>query len=182
ELGQAIIYSTPDQLEAMSMADHLAILNKGVVEQIGDPETIYGKPKNRYVASMIGSPAMNFLEGTWEASDTEAYLNCGDFKIKLTKFKEPIEKDSTSSELTFGIRPEHIKVNHEKISPESVQANVIMEEPLGSETILHLNINEELVKAIVPPTFQTKYGEKLWMDFDMDRIHVLDTKTENVII
>jgi ABC-type sugar transport system ATPase subunit len=57
-----------------------------------------------------------------------------------------------------------------------------MEEPLGSETILHLNINEELVKAIVPPTFQTKYGEKLWIDFDMNRMHILDTKTEKVII
>lgn len=182
ELGQAIIYSTPDQLEAMSMADHLAVMHKGVIKQIDDPETIYNKPTNRYVASMIGSPAMNFLEGTFEATDAESYLNCGVFKINLTKFKEPIERDSTSSELTFGIRPEHIKVNHEKISPDSVEAKVIMEEPLGSETILHLNINEELVKAIVPPTFQTKYGEKLWIDFDMNRMHVLDAKTEKVII
>ncbi|MCW4042202.1 MAG: ABC transporter ATP-binding protein [Candidatus Bathyarchaeota archaeon] len=182
ELGQAIIYSTPDQLEAMSMADHLAVMHKGVIKQIDDPETIYNKPTNRYVASMIGSPAMNFLEGTFEATDAESYLNCSVFKINLTKFKEPIERDSTSSELTFGIRPEHIKVNHEKISPDSVEAKVIMEEPLGSETILHLNINEELVKAIVPPTFQTKYGEKLWIDFDMNRMHVLDAKTEKVII
>lgn len=182
DLGQTIIYSTPDQLEAMSMADHLAVMHKGVIKQIDDPETIYNKPKNRYVAGMIGSPAMNFLEGTFEVKDAESYLNCSTFKVNLTKFKEPIERDSTSSELTFGIRPEHIKVNHEKISPESIEANVIMEEPLGSETILHLNINEELVKAIVPPTFQTKYGEKLWLDFDMNRMHVLDSKTEKVII
>jgi multiple sugar transport system ATP-binding protein len=182
ELGQAIIYSTPDQLEAMNMADHLAVMHKGVIKQIDDPETIYNEPKNRYVASMIGSPAMNFLEGTFEATDAESYLNCSTFKVNLTKFKEPIERDSTSSELTFGIRPEHIKVNHEKISPDSFEANVIMEEPLGSETILHLNINEEMVKAIVPPTFQTKYGEKLWLDFDMNRMHILDSKTEKVII
>lgn len=182
ELGQAIIYSTPDQLEAMSMADHLAVMHKGVIKQIDDPETIYNEPKNRYVASMIGSPAMNFLEGTFESKDAESYLNCSTFKVNLTKFKEPIERGSTSSELTFGIRPEHIKVNHEKISPDSFEANVIMEEPLGSETILHLNINEEMVKAIVPPTFQTKYGEKLWLDFDMNRMHILDSKTEKVII
>jgi multiple sugar transport system ATP-binding protein len=182
ELGQAIIYSTPDQLEAMSMADHLAVMHNGVVQQIDDPETIYNKPANRFVASMIGSPAMNFLEGTYESSDSESYLNCGSFKINLTKFKSFIESGSTGSELTFGFRPEHLSVNNEKATQNSLETTVVMVEPLGSETILHLNINEELIKAIVPPTFQSNYGDKLWIDFDMNRIHIIDTKTEKVIV
>jgi len=182
ELGQAIIYTTPDQLEAMSMADHIAILHQGTVQQIGDPETIYGHPTNRLVAGMIGSPAMNFMEGTYTQAGNEALIDCGAFKVNVTKFKSVLEKESSSSELTFGIRPEHITVDHKKVSPNSVEATVIMEEPLGPETILHIRVNKDLVKAIVPPTFQTIFGEKVWLDFNMDGIHILDRKTEKVIV
>lgn len=182
ELGQAIIYTTPDQLEAMSMGDHVAVIHQGIIQQIDDPEILYNKPASRLVAGMIGSPSMNFIEGTYETAGSETFLNCGTFKVNMTKFKSAIEKGSSSSELTFGIRPEYIKVDHKKISPSSVEATVIMEEPLGSETILHVNVNEDLIKAIVPPTFSTIYGEKVWLEFDMDRMHILDAKTEKVIV
>ncbi|MBS7623124.1 ABC transporter ATP-binding protein [Candidatus Bathyarchaeota archaeon] len=182
ELGQTIIYTTPDQLEAMSMGDHIAVIHKGVIQQIGDPETVYSRPVNRFVAGMIGSPSMNFIEGTWRQDGPESILDCGRLKVNLTRFSSVIEKESSGSELVFGIRPEHVRVEHEKTSPEMVEAAVVMEEPLGSETILHVNVDDELVKAVVPPTFSANYGEKVWLEFDMDRMHIIDKKTEKVIV
>jgi len=182
ELNQTIIYTTPDQLEAMSMGDHVAVMHQGVIQQIDSPEELYSHPANRLVAGMIGSPAMNFIPGTYEATGSEAILNCGVFKINLTKFKPTIEKESSSSELIFGIRPEHIKVDHKKSSQDSVEGTVVLEEALGSESILHLKVNGTLMKAIVPPTFETIYGEKVWLDFYKDNIHVLDGKTEKLIV
>ncbi|MEM3595919.1 MAG: ABC transporter ATP-binding protein [Candidatus Bathyarchaeia archaeon] len=182
ELGQAIIYATPDQLEAMSMGDRIAIIHQGTIHQIGDPETVYNNPVNRLVANMIGSPSMNFIDASFEEHEETATLNCGPFKIDVSRFKSTILKEATGTELVFGIRPEHIKVNHEKISPDSVEGTVIMEEPLGSETILHVNVDGRTVKAIVPPTVTTIFGEKVWLNFDMSRMHVIDRKTEKVII
>ena len=182
ELNQAIIYTTPDQLEAMSMGDHIAVMHQGVIQQIGSPEDLYNHPVNRLVAGMIGSPSMNFVPGTYEVAGSEAMLKCAAFKVNLTKFKPVIDKESSSSELIFGIRPEHIKVDHKKLSPDSVEGTVVLEEALGSESILHVNVDGTLLKAIVPPTFETIYGEKVWLEFDTDSIHILDGKTEKLIV
>ncbi|MGQ9542555.1 MAG: ABC transporter ATP-binding protein [Candidatus Bathyarchaeia archaeon] len=182
ELGQAIVYATPDQLEAMSMGNRIAVIHKGIMHQIGDPETVYNNPADRLVAGMIGSPSMNFVDASYEEHGEAALLNCGPYKIDVSRFKSIIQKEATGSELIFGIRPEHVRVTHEKTSPDSVEGMVIMEEPLGSETILHINVDGIMMKAIVPPTFITIYGEKVRLNFDMDMMHIIDRKTEKVIV
>lgn len=182
ELGQTIIYATPDQLEAMSMADRIGLLYKGVMHQLADPETIYSHPATKTVAGFIGSPSMNFIDGSVNYVGVKTVLDFGAFKLDISKYRSVVESEGSKSELTLGVRPENLKVTHEKTSPESIESLVIMEEPLGSETIIHVKIGDNLVKAIVPPTFETIYREKVWTDIDINKIHLLDPKSEKVIL
>ncbi|MCZ2845492.1 MAG: ABC transporter ATP-binding protein [Candidatus Bathyarchaeota archaeon] len=181
ELGQTIIYSTPDQLEAMSMADRIAIMREGKIHQISDPDSVYDRPNDKFVAEFIGSPSMNFIDCSLLEKDGNAFLDTGEFQLDVTKLKETIKKEATSSEIMMGIRPEHINIHRKKIS-ESFETTVIMQEPLGSETILHLKRKQILFKAIVPPTFESKFGEKVWAEFNREKLYILDGKTEKVII
>jgi len=182
ELGQTIIYATPDQLEAMSMADRIALMHRGDMHQLADPETVYVHPATKTVASFIGSPSMNFVEGSVSGAGGKTILDCGAFKLDISKFGPAIGAMAAGSELTLGVRPEHLSVSHEKIAAESLEATVIMEEPLGSETILHMKIGKASLNAIVPPNFETIYGEKVWTSIDINKIHLLDPKTEKVLV
>jgi multiple sugar transport system ATP-binding protein len=181
ELGQTIIYSTPDQLEAMSMADRIAVMREGEIHQISDPNTTYDSPNDTFVASFIGSPSMNFIDCSLLEKDGSTFLDAGEFQINVTNLKEALKKVATSSELLIGIRPEHISMHRNKVD-ESFQVTVIMQEPLGNETILHLRRKKILFKAIVPPTFESNYGEKIWAKFDRKKIYIFDRKTEKVLI
>ncbi|MCW3976236.1 MAG: ABC transporter ATP-binding protein [Candidatus Bathyarchaeota archaeon] len=182
ELDQTIIYATPDQLEAMSMADRIGMMHKGVMHQLADPDTMYDHPATKTVAGFIGSPAMNFVEGSIEEKGEKKLFNCGSFQIDVSKFQGIIEKESKSPETTLGIRPEDISVSHDKTSPYSLESLVLLVEELGSETILHLRTSGVPINAIAPPDFQTKYGSKIWINMNMDRVHLIDTKAEKVIV
>jgi len=181
ELGQTIIYSTPDQLEAMSMADRIAIMREGKIHQISDPDTAYDRPNDKFVAEFIGSPSMNFINCSLLEKNDNAFLDAGEFQLDVTKLRETLKKEVTSSELIMGIRPEHINIHRKKVS-ESFETTVIMQEPLGSETILHLRRKQILFKAIVPPTFESKFGEKVWAEISREKLYILDRKTEKVVI
>jgi multiple sugar transport system ATP-binding protein len=182
ELDQTIIYATPDQLEAMSMADRIGMMHLGVMHQLADPDTIYGHPSTKTVAGFIGSPSMNFVGGSIEEKGEKSIFNCGSFQIEVTKFKDIIRKEAKTMEITLGIRPEDISVSHEKISPNSLESLVMLEEELGSETILHLRVAKESINVIAPPDFKAKYGDKVWMKMNVDKLHLIDSKTEKVIV
>ncbi len=180
ELGQTIIYATPDQLEAMSMADRIGMLHQGVMHQLDDPDTIYGHPATRTVAGFIGSPAMNFIEGSIDEKKDRVVFDCGDFQADISKFGSVIKKEGLS-EITLGIRPEDIEVSHEK-RPDALDFIVMLHEALGSETILHLVKGKTPVNVATSAKFQTAYGEKVWAKFNLNRIHILDPKTGKVIV
>jgi len=181
EFGQTIIYSTPDQLEAMSMSDRIAVVREGNIQQIAEPDAIYNRPANKYVGDFVGSPAMNFIDCTLVEKAGKAYLDTGEFQIDVTKMKTTINKGAKSSELIIGIRPEQIKVTKEK-SKDSIEATVALQEVLGNETILHLKKGNILFKAVVPPTYETDIGKKEWANLNKDKIYVLDRQTEEVIV
>lgn len=181
ELGQTIIYATPDQLEAMSMADRIGMMHKGVLHQLADPDTMYNHPTTRTVAGFIGSPAMNFLEGSIDEKKDKMLFDCGDFQVDISKFKDPIKKEAITSELTLGIRPEDVGVSHDK-RPDAIDFLVMLEEALGAETILHLSKGKTPINVTAPSDFKADYGDKVWAKLNMNRIHLLDPKTEKVIV
>lgn len=137
-LGTTMIYVTHDQVEAMTLADRIVVLNAGRTEQIGSPLDLYHRPATRFVASFIGSPQMNFFEVEFKDSQEEQItLGYGDTTINCSGF-EGLEQNEDEGQLTFGIRPEHLTL----CEPDgaTLQATVKIVESLGSETNIYAEL------------------------------------------
>ncbi|MCW5722754.1 MAG: TOBE domain-containing protein, partial [Devosia sp.] len=175
-LKNTMIYVTHDQIEALTLADRIAIMKNGVIQQLADPHTIYNKPTNLYVAGFIGSPSMNFIEGTLEgqtftATDgTRIAVGAYDFEAA----------PAGSSQAVLGVRPEHIFIGEAAgAMPFQAEAEVEIVEPMGSETLAWTKV------AGVPVTFRCSSdvplaaGDKVTLGFDIARGSLFDVKTEN---
>jgi multiple sugar transport system ATP-binding protein len=179
DIGITTIYVTHDQAEAMTMADTVALMNFGKIQQLSAPSELYHRPNNLFVASFIGSPPMNFMD----CSLVGEYLDAGEYKLKLGKdMLDILKKGSKGSELTLGVRPEHVHVNREKTSENDIKASVYVVEPLGSEAIVDVKIGENIVKAKENPFFKASIGEQVWIAFDGDQVHIFDKKSGDIII
>jgi len=180
ELEQTILYVTHDQVEAMSMADRIAVMDHGVLQQYGSRDALYSHPANRFVATFIGSPTMNFTDCTLVEKDNKAYLDASDFRIDATQFADTIKKEAVGSELIMGIRPENVSLSQAK-SASSTECEVFITEPIGPKTIVTVSIGRSLIRSIAPGRFKAEIGDKLHMNFDMQKLHVFDKKTEKAI-
>ena len=178
DIGITTIYVTHDQAEAMTMADRVAVMHEGKLRQLGTPSDLYDHPADLFVAGFIGSPAMNFMDCALEKRNL---LVSAHFALEIPRdFAKEIEEHATTSEVILGVRPQDISLNGEE-TLNSVSAEVYAIEPLGSETIVDLILGEKIIKVVMPPTYHANAGEKVWMTFKMDRIHILDKKTEKTI-
>ncbi len=184
QLGVTTIYVTHDQVEAMTMGDRIAVMNAGVLQQVGTPEEVYDKPANTFVAGFIGSPPMNFLD----ASVTEdGFLDFGEFRLKLLpdQFEVLQELDYVGKEVIFGIRPEdvydalfaQVKVPGENM----VRARVDIVENLGGEKVVHLRVGGLSFVGKFSAESKVREGEEVDVVFDMKKIHTFDKKTKKAI-
>jgi len=181
-LGVTTIYVTHDQIEAMTMSDRIALLNDGFLQQVGTAEEIYTRPANLFVAGFIGSPPMNFMNGTFvEEYSGEAYIDTSFFKLDVSEFKDIIKKNATSDELVFGIRPEHITLSRERVEG-AIKAKVYVLEPLGRKVIVNLQVGDAIFKVEEKPGFKAESGEEVWMIFDKEKLYIFDKKTGKAII
>ncbi|HKJ94513.1 MAG TPA: sn-glycerol-3-phosphate ABC transporter ATP-binding protein UgpC [Gammaproteobacteria bacterium] len=141
-LDATMVYVTHDQIEAMTMADRIVVLNAGQVEQIGTPLELYRYPRNRFVAGFIGSPKMNFMtvqaEPKEDGIDVRVTDNC---QLRL-----PLRPDAVQAgSVTFGIRPEHFtEPGSDERADSHIHGEVLVVEHLGGETLLHVRVNDEL--------------------------------------
>lgn len=182
DIKATIIYVTHDQAEAMTMADRIAIMKTGKIEQEGTPDEIYHRPSNTFIAGFVGSPPMNFLDGSLEEKNGELYINVGPISIKtLPKVGKLIKEKATISEVVFGIRPEDIMIHKKRLS-EAFESEVYVAEPLGSELLVNLKIGEYIVKVKAEPSLTVEIGEKVWVRFRKEKMHVFDKKMEKLII
>ncbi|MEM2122936.1 MAG: ABC transporter ATP-binding protein [Candidatus Bathyarchaeia archaeon] len=181
ELGQTTIYVTHDQLEAMTMADRIAVMNQGILQQYDTPENVYEHPSNLFVAGFIGSPTMNFLEGTLVDREGKSYLDLGEFFIDLSNLKGVIEETAKAQNLILGVRPEDINVSGDK-TPNSYEGNIDIIEPLGDKILLNVLIGNKLLKVFGSHYEKKQPGDKVWLTFNRDKIHIIDKETEKVII
>src|SRR5690606_12287284 len=133
ELGNTMIYVTHDQVEAMTMADKIVVLNAGNVEQVGAPLDLYNKPVNRFVAGFLGSPKMNFVEGTVASLESGAKVNIGGSLFSLDR---PLPSHRVGDAVIFGIRPEHIGVT-EDAGVKLADLQVELVEQLGDSTMVY---------------------------------------------
>jgi len=182
ELGITTIYVTHDQAEAMTMADRVAVMNEGKIMQLAEPAELYYRPSNTFVAGFIGAPAMNFIDASVKQRDGTVYLDTGVFTIELPgDFGRALLEAGAPSEVIFGIRPEHIELSKQEL-PGGYQVEVFVTEPLGAETIIDFKHGDALVKAKYPGHFEAAPGEKVWIRFKLEYMHIFDKKTGRAII
>lgn len=183
DIGATTVYVTHDQLEAMSMGDKIAVINEGLVQQIGSPAEVYDHPASLFVAGFVGSPTMNFLDCNYAQENGKSFLveKNNDFKLEIqNSLGNLIQQNASGPELILGIRSEDIFVRDES-DPETISAEVYIVEPLGSENIIDLKIGQNLIKAKTLPTINPGIGQTVQMWFNKDRMHVFDKVTKKAI-
>ena len=171
QLGATMMYVTHDQVEAMTMGTRITLMKDGVIQQIADPLSLYRRPTNRFVAGFIGSPAMNFLEGRVSRSDGGPRLSGAGFSVDLSGV--PGLEDLPEN-LTVGIRPEDLELA-ERAEPASVEANVEVVEPLGSEILVHARAGSMELVARVAPDRAVSAGERRGFVLRGEALHVFDS-------
>jgi multiple sugar transport system ATP-binding protein len=179
-LQATMLYVTHDQVEAMTMGDKIVVMKDGVIQQIGDPLTLYNVPVNRFVAGFIGSPPMNFMNVKITEEGGKIYADEGNFKFLVDK-KSELLRPLVGKTCTFGVRPEDLHYS-EKSSELTLTTTVEIVEPLGAETHLYLNTGGHQIVARVPPTLEFKTGDTVYLTSDQTRAMWFDGETEEAIM
>ena len=184
-LGATIVYVTHDQVEAMTMADRIFIMEKGVLQQRGTPMEVYTAPANRFVGGFIGSPAMNFIDATVLALNGTVYVDAAGFRVAVPdSFRSRLQRYA-GRRVVFGVRPEDIAA-HDSSAPangSTVATRAEVVETLGSEIFAHLTCGaQSIVARMGVPESPLRVGDTLAVDFKMARTHVFDAETAQTII
>ncbi|TAG83078.1 MAG: sn-glycerol-3-phosphate ABC transporter ATP-binding protein UgpC [Betaproteobacteria bacterium] len=175
-LGKTIIYVTHDQVEAMTLADRIAVLSAGHVMQYASPDEIYNRPAAKFVAGFTGSPSMNFAPGKVSADGTSVLVAGSNVKLGYAR------ASAAGSDVTFGVRPEDISLSGE--NADAIAARVVVVEPLGAETLVTLAIGESKpVEMITRVDADTKLlsGDQVKVSINAAKTHVFDLKSELAI-
>ncbi len=183
-LETTFIYVTHDQVEAMTMATRIAVINKGKIQQIDKPQTLYDFPANLFVAGFIGSPAMNFFPGHLRKEDGRIVVDTGDFIVPLPIDRINIYENYLGKDVVFGIRPENIhdaNFTPPNIHGESVNIKVDVTELMGNEILLYLISDKISCVARVDPRSTYRPGQQAQVIFDMEKFHLFDRQTESAI-
>ncbi len=178
------IYVTHDQVEAMTLADRVVVMNQGVIEQVGRPQELYHRPVTKFVAGFIGSPAMNFIPARLENGAGALRLNLPDgITLPLPGERTARYQAYIGRELIFGIRPEHLTEVKPTGKPNIVtfEAKPQVIEPMGMETLVHFWLQGNEVCARLDPAVPTEVGRPLCFAADLDQMHLIDPQTNEVI-
>jgi multiple sugar transport system ATP-binding protein len=167
-----IVYVTHDQVEAMTLADRIAVMKGGHVEQLGTPDEIYNHPRTTFVACFTGSPPMNLTKCT-VTPDGSAVLLDGDVSLAVPDSARALTRRAEGKTVRFGIRPEHVTIG----GPDSVPADVVLTEPLGSETLAILKIGNVEITGRFAPDAGLKAGAKVAVGLAMTKFHLFDGET-----
>ena len=183
ELETTMIYVTHDQVEALTMADRIAVMNKGKILQLGEPMEIYHNPTTKFVAGFMGSPPMNFMEVTLSLENGQQYLKAPNLHVEIpVTMARKIQQRTSSTGLVLGIRPSNVEIFTQRTSPAQQEGEVYAVQPLGTETIVDIDVGGLIIKSVTPGTFKAEAGTKVWFSFGVDSLHVFDKGTEEAII
>ena len=160
ETGQTMVYVTHDQVEAMSMADRIAVMNLGELQQYGSPDDVYNRPRNRFVAGFVGSTRMNFLPAALAPA---------------------LAPERRVDKITLGVRPEVIELVAPGDARSHLDARVILVEPLGAKDVVHVEVGEHDARVVGAPGRRPRVGDNVGLAFDPARVHLFDDETDLVI-
>ena len=184
KVNTTTVYVTHDQVEAMTLADRVVVMNEGLIEQVGPPQELYHHPRTRFVAGFIGSPAMNFLpcrivqhgDGlAARVNDTIVLPIPPERRDRYVAFKD--------KGMTLGLRPEHMTEVRESTKPgmERFDVRVDVVEPMGMETMVHFLIGRDAMCARIDPNTPARANEMLQLHADMNNMHLIDPDSGRVV-
>jgi multiple sugar transport system ATP-binding protein len=182
ELSTTLLYVTNDQVEAMSLADRIAVLNAGVLQQLDTPEVVYEQPINRFVAAFIGNPRMNFLPGILRSeAGQQIHDPSGLWATALDDATwQRASAAAPDGAITLGVRPEDIALSMAE-QEGSIRGTIYVVEPLGDKTIVDVAIGGLQIRARASSTFDATPGMPVWCRFDSQRLHLFHPQTERRI-
>jgi multiple sugar transport system ATP-binding protein len=193
-LGSTMVYVTHDQVEAMTLGHRVAVMCDGRLQQVAAPIDLYQRPANLFVAGFIGSPPMNFFEGTllgkgnaiiFQESTSNDAATANPFTVRLDDNSAPFLRDYLGTRVVFGIRPEHITCRPalaETPSERAVETVVEMVQPLGSETYLHLAGHAHSVVARVGAADRFSIGQRVSLTFEVRQVHFFEPASAKAIV
>lgn len=183
-LGTTFIYVTHDQVEAMTMGDRIAVLADGILQQIDSPRNLYNYPNNIFVAGFIGSPSMNFFNGTLVQEEGKLFVDTGDFRVEVPAERQGPYLAHAGKEIIFGMRPENIHVPQYAppgIVAAPIEITIEVVELLGHELNLFATTGKNSLVATVDTRLDANIGDKLGLVMNMGEMHMFDKNTEQAI-
>jgi multiple sugar transport system ATP-binding protein len=181
-LQATMIYVTHDQIEAMTMGDRIVVMRDGVIQQIGDPLTLYNNPVNRFVAGFIGSPPMNFMTVKVIDEGGKIAVDEGNFRINLTGDLSELVRDYVDKELIMGLRPEDLRYTEDTFQDGvHIRATASVIEPLGAEIHVFGNTGKHTFIARVEPRYEFKVGDEMNFNPDLNKTVFFDMDTEQAM-
>ncbi len=186
DLGITTVFVTHDQLEAMTMADRVAVMNLGVIQQHATPMDLFNEPANLFVAKFIGEPSMNIILCTVKEEDGSTYLVGEALRLELTpELRDKVHEQATTDKVLLGVRPQHIKLclpgEVEENGKNVVSCSVYVAEPLGTEQLVRVRVGKDLVQVITGDDVSVDLDQMVMLDIPADRIFLFDAETEERI-
>jgi multiple sugar transport system ATP-binding protein len=178
------VYVTHDQVEAMTLADRVVVMNNGRIEQVGAPQELYHHPKTRFVAGFIGSPAMNFIPCRLEQNGAGMRVRVSDtIALPVPEQRAARYRSAVGRELVLGLRPEHLTEPRRNERDETCEFSVALDvvEPLGMETMVFFAVNGQEICARVDPAAAKGPGEQMRLAANVDHMHLIDPPTDSVL-
>jgi multiple sugar transport system ATP-binding protein len=181
-LETTAIYVTHDQVEAMTLGDRVVVMKDGVVQQVGEPLELYGHPANRFVASFIGSPAMNFVEVSLVQANDVLWAEAAGLRIMVPPARTEKLRRHAGTKVVLGIRPEALRMaNGADPADYSFDSTVEVVEPLGNEILLDVRAGKHPMVARLDPATRVKVHESVRLALDPERLHFFDASSEAAI-
>lgn len=184
-LNTTFIYVTHDQVEAMTMADRIAVLKDGVLQQLDSPQQLYDHPRNMFVAGFIGSPSMNFFDATITGSKSEMYVSSDAFRVRIPSQLSNSVAAHNGKKVVFGIRPEDIHATEyvpSGVIGEKILGKVEVQELMGNEIFLYLDANGTSFIARVDPRARARTGDNVEVVLNMANMHLFDPQTDQALL
>jgi len=180
-LGITTLYVTHDQVEAMTMGQRIAVLHEGKLQQLGTPAEVYDVPANKFVATFMGAPPMNLIDGELQNNGTEWVFTREDYRLVIDKVQMNIDEDallSSKGTVSLGVRPEDMRLASSK--SEGIPGVIRFLEPIGSDLFVTIDVDPHSLQVRLPPKTQVATGDKVGIEFDYPKAHIFNVDEENL--
>ncbi len=180
ELGITSVYVTHDQVEAMTMANRIAVMKEGVLQAYDAPDVLYDHPETWFVAEFIGSPSMTFQQIDFEQRNGDFYVRGKGLDLRIPReIGSLASRNNAPQTLMMGIRPEDVTVDEKGETP----AEIFMIEPLGREELVTLNLAQNVeIQSLMPSTFAKKIGDQVRLTLNLNKLHLFNPETERSVL